>query len=125
LKSPLAPDAQWCLCALLNSFVANYLIRLRVSTHVTLALMERLPVPRPLEGSTLFVELADLARQLSSSVGDTNTDAYARLQARAAQAYGLTQPEFDYVLGTFPLLDENVKDVARRYFVPGVGAAAM
>jgi hypothetical protein len=125
LKSPLAPDAQWCLCALLNSFVANYLIRLRVSTHVTLALMERLPVPRPLEGSTLFIDLADLARRLSVRDGNTDADAYARLQARAAQAYGLTQPEFDYVLGTFPLINENIKDATKRYFVPGTGAAAM
>jgi hypothetical protein len=123
LKSPLASEAQWCLCALLNSLVANYLIRLRVSTHVTLALMERLPVPRPLDGSTLFLELADLARQLSHT--NTGTDAYARLQARAAQAYGLDQVQFNYVLGTFPLIDENTRNAARGYFVPGTGVAAM
>ena len=36
---------QYFLCGLFNSFVVNYLVRLRVSTHVTTALVERLPVP--------------------------------------------------------------------------------
>ena len=45
LKSPLSADAQQVLCCLLNSFVANYLIRLRVNTHVTVALVSRLPAP--------------------------------------------------------------------------------
>ena len=45
LKSPLPADAQQVLCGLLNSFVANYLIRLRVNTHVTVALVSRLPAP--------------------------------------------------------------------------------
>ena len=45
LKTPLPLDAQHVLCALLNSFVANYLVRLRVNTHVTASLLARLPVP--------------------------------------------------------------------------------
>jgi hypothetical protein len=117
LKSPLGVEAQWCLCALLNSFVANFLVRLRVSTHVTLALMERLPVPRPLEESTLFRELSALARQLSSADADCTRDPrYARLQALAARAYGLTRADFDYVLTRFPLIDADTKQAAARYF---------
>ena len=45
LRTPLPLPSQRVLCALLNSYVANYLIRLRVNTHVTVSLVSRLPVP--------------------------------------------------------------------------------
>ena len=47
LKTPLALRDQEFLCGVLNSFVANYLVRQRVTTHVTARIMSRLPVPRP------------------------------------------------------------------------------
>ena len=47
LKGNVNPDVQLFLCGILNSFVANYLVRMRVNTHVTVSIMERLPVPRP------------------------------------------------------------------------------
>ncbi len=123
LKSTLTPDAQWCLCALLNSFVANYLIRMRVSTHVSVALLEQLPTPKPLRDSMLFQQLARLAEQLSNVGGfageidgEKPNEPYARLQALAAQAYGLDPEEFEYVLGTFPLIDEDTTRAALDAF---------
>jgi hypothetical protein len=115
LKSPLAPDAQWCLCALLNSFVANYLIRMRVSTHVTLALIERMPVPKPPRDLATFRELSALAEHLSQRTPNAEA-AYARLQAIAAQAYTLTRDEFAYVLTKFPLIEEPTKRAALAAF---------
>jgi hypothetical protein len=117
LKSSLAVDAQWCLCALLNSFVANYLMRMRVSTHVTLALIERMPVPKPGRDSFIFGELAALAGQLARNGGSNggsadsggSGEAYARLQAIAAHAYGLTRDELGYVLTKFPLIEDETK----------------
>ena len=64
LRSPLALDAQYALCGLMNSFVANYFIRLRVSTHVTLASLDHLPMPPP---GPWVDELAALAESLSIS----------------------------------------------------------
>ena len=58
-KGPLDDRSMWCLLGLMNSFVANYLVRLNVTTHVTAALMARLPVPRPAEGSTAFEQLVE------------------------------------------------------------------
>src|SRR4029450_9499166 len=46
LRTSLPLRAQHFLCGLFNSFVLNYLVRLRVTTHVTTAIVERLPVPR-------------------------------------------------------------------------------
>jgi len=47
LKTSMNIDDQVVLCCLLNSFVANYLVRLWVTTHLGTATVERLPVPRP------------------------------------------------------------------------------
>jgi hypothetical protein len=127
LKSSLDVEAQWCLCALLNSFVANYLVRMRVSTHVTVAMIERMPAPTPLRDSPVFHELAQLAEQLSRATEATTHGAqYPRLQALAARAYDLSDGQFRYVLTTFPLIEEQTKRAALAYFVPaGADGVAM
>jgi hypothetical protein len=115
-KSPLDEDSQWCLLGLLNSLAANYLVRLRVTTHVTAATMARLPVPRPAVGSAAFRALASLSRHLSSTGIDAGADEYARLNAIAARLYGLTPDQFAYVLNTFPLIARAVRDQAWTIF---------
>ena len=45
LRTPLPSDTQHLLCGLFNSFVVNYLVRLRVTAHVTTGTVERLPIP--------------------------------------------------------------------------------
>ena len=67
LKTALDERSQWCLLGLLNSFVANYLVRLQVTTHVTTALMARLPVPRPRENTAQFDRLVELAKRISQT----------------------------------------------------------
>ena len=109
LKTALTADAQWCLLALLNSLVANYLVRLNITTHVTTALMTRLPVPRPPDGSAEFRELAALARGLANTGIESAPDAYARLNAIVARLYGLTPEHYQHVVETFPLLPEGLR----------------
>ena len=46
VKETLDEEAQQFLCGILNSYVANYLIRMRVGTHVSAAIVARLPVPQ-------------------------------------------------------------------------------
>lgn len=111
LKTPLPVDAQLVLCALLNSFVANYLIRLRVNTHVTVALVSRLPVPVVRRREPAFARLAALSRALTDSRGPVEQmPQYADLQAHVAQLYGLTDTDFEHVLSTFPLIPAAVRD---------------
>ena len=110
LKTSLDEQSQWCLLALLNSLVANYLVRLQVMTHVTASLMARLPVPRPPAGSPASETLVTLSRQLSVTGIDEGADEYARLNAAAARLYGLTHDQFEYVLATFPLIATDVRD---------------
>ena len=108
-KTPLDEDARWCLLGLLNSLVANYLVRLQVTTHVAASLMTRLPVPRPAAGSRAFSLLASLARQLATTGINGGVGEYAQLNAIAARLYGLTTADFDHVLGTFPLIPKTLR----------------
>jgi hypothetical protein len=108
LRSPLPPGSQYFLCGLFNSFIVNYLVRMRVTTHVTTATVERLPIPPP-GYSPAEREIAALARLLSRR---DDPIAFSQLQALAATLYQLTSDEFRHVLGTFPLVEAEIKDAA-------------
>lgn len=105
------------LCALLNSVVANWLVRRWVSTHVTVALVQRLPVPSPARLGPWADELGRLAEALSrEDPGETALSLEATLQGTAAFAWGLTPEEFEIVLKDLPLLPERVVSEARTTF---------
>jgi hypothetical protein len=118
LKTPLAIDEQHVLCALMNSYAANYLIRMRVNTHVTVSLVSRLPVPAVRRSDPAFARLASLARQLARSPrAPEETDEHAELQALAAALYRLDPADFEHVLSTFPLIPAAIKSAALRRLV--------
>jgi hypothetical protein len=122
LKGTVADDVQRFLCAVFNSFVANYLVRLRVGTHVTVSIIDRLPVPRPSRDSAAFREIAALGRRLTAVPADRA--AGARLQAAVARLYGCTAEEFRHVLHTFPLVAAEDRDMSMDIFrgtVPNEG----
>jgi hypothetical protein len=102
-RRTLTEDEAWCLVALLNSLVVNYLVRLQVSVHVSAGLLSRLPVPRP--PAPVQAALASWARALGE-VADAETlpDTYADLNAAVAGLYGLSTHEFRHVLSGFPLI---------------------
>lgn len=114
LKSALDDESQHFLCGMFNSFVANYLVRLRVTTHVTVAIVERLPMPRPPREESAFRAVAALAAVLARESDATKASA---LQGAAARVYGLTAGEFAHVLSTFPLIDKTERDAAMEAFL--------
>lgn len=75
-------DAQRALCAILNSTVANFLIRLFVGAHVTASLIAWLPVPE--------------RRRALAALGDAHGPS-ARLDRAVARLYGLTPDEYQLV----------------------------
>jgi len=113
LRTPLPLQAQYFLCGVFNSFVVNYLVRLRVTTHVTTAMVERLPIPRREDGPRVFREIAALSRVLARR---PDPAASARLHARVAALYQLTAAEFEHVLGTFPLISSEEREAALRQY---------
>ena len=114
LRTPLSPLGQYFLCGLFNSLVVNFLVRLRVTTHVTTATVERLPIPTADAAPGAFREIAALARLLSRR---DDANAVARLNASVAQLYQLSVEEFEHVLTTFPLVPKQARDEALKLFV--------
>jgi hypothetical protein len=116
LKSALDARSQWCLLALMNSLVANYLVRLQVTTHVTTSLMARLPVPRPAVASLAFKRLIDLAKRLAKTGTGGNGAEYAELNAIAASLYELTFDDYAHIVETFPLLPKSQRELCVKAF---------
>ena len=115
LRTRLPLRDQTFLCGMLNSFVANYLARLWVTTHLGTTTVERLPMPRPDARSQEYARLVALAHQLRRPSGDWNA-AYARLQAMAARLYGLSAEDLRLVLDSFPLVDDAIRRAAVAEF---------
>src|SRR5207237_2000294 len=95
LRNRLPLRSQYFLCALFNSFVVNFLVRLRVTTHVTTAVVEQLPIPTEDTAPGAFKRIAALGRLLSSR---PDPAALATLNALVAAPYQLTAEEFAHVL---------------------------
>jgi len=118
LRTPLPLATQRVLCALLNSYVANYVIRLRVNTHVTVSLVSRLPVPVVHPGNPRFTRLERCAETLARGNDPVEEmEEYAEIQAIAAHLYRLTPAQFEHVLSTFPLVPSEVREHAFERFI--------
>ena len=114
LRTPLPLHDQRFLCGLFNSLVVNYLVRLRVTTHVTTEIVERLPIPVWETDPRAYREIGALARLLARRRMDR--EAFALLNADVARLYQLTRAEFEHVLSTFPLIERADREEALRVF---------
>jgi len=114
LRTTVRLSLQYFLCGLFNSLIVNYLVRTRVTTHVTTAAVERLPIPPPGYSSSAQREVAALARRLSRR---DDRSAWIRLQVLAAGLYQLAPVEFAHVLGTFPLIAKEDRDAVYQTYV--------
>ena len=114
LRTPPPMRSQLFLCGMFNSLVVNYLVRRRVTTHVTTAVIEQLPIPRLEDAPRAFREIAALAHLLGRR---SDPAALARLHARVAELYQLSIVEFEHVLSTFPLIPLEERDAALRLYM--------
>jgi hypothetical protein len=113
LRTPLPLVAQRFLCGLFNSLVVNYLVRFWVTTHVTTAIVERLPLPLEQDAVAVFEEIGAISGALSRREEPTLE---ARLNAMVAKLYQLTDEEFVHVLSTFPLIPKEDRDRSMKAF---------
>lgn len=102
------------LCCMLNSFVANYLVRMWVTTHLGAGTVERLPVPRPPDGSRAAGRLRELGLALLRARG-RGTAALAEAQALVAYLYGLSPAEYTMILESLPLVDPGLRGLASAH----------
>jgi hypothetical protein len=123
LRGAVPLDDQVVLCCLLNSYVANWLVRMWVTTHLGTSTVERLPVPRPPAASFAAGLLRSLGHRLLKTAGQDAT-AQAEAQGLAAALYGLTVEEFARILETLPLIEADVRAAAaesHRRLAAGAG----
>ena len=129
----ITDEIQLYLCAAMNSFVLDYSMRQRIGTHVSTYYVNQTPVPRLTPADPYFDAIVRRAAQLICTApafdelaaevglgdhrnGVTDPAERARLRAELdgmiAHVYGLSEDEFAYVLGTFPLVAGSVKAAA-------------
>lgn len=120
LKTPMALEQQYFLCACFNSFVLNAVVRMLMGGHLTTGLVEGLPVP-PWTGSARQRRIARLAARLARSRpavrGGAPSDhpAAARLQALVAHEYGVDRPTIEHILDGFPLISSQFKKTTLKH----------
>lgn len=121
------------LCAMFNSFVLDYMVRLKISRNMNMFYIYQLPVPRLPEQDPAFAPIVERAARLICTTPEFDTlakevglgshengvtDLIERAKLRAeldgmiAHLYGLTEEEFMHILSTFPLVEQKVKDAA-------------
>ncbi|MBC1218525.1 Eco57I restriction-modification methylase domain-containing protein, partial [Nostoc sp. UCD120] len=138
-------DVMFYLCGVWNSFILDYLLRLRVTANVNFFYVYQLPVQRLTKNDRSFNDIVQRAAKLicttpkfdelaqevglgSHQQGVTDEAERAKLRAEldgmVAHLYGLTEDEFSYILTTFPIVNATVKEAALsayRNFVPMFG----
>ena len=102
LRPAIGLAQQHFLCALLNSWVLNAVVRMFMGQHITTGLVEDLPAPI-WTGDAEDRQLARLAVRLSR--GGSPAPVEAELQARVARRYGVGAEEFAGLVEGFPLID--------------------
>jgi hypothetical protein len=134
----ISNSEQLFLCSAWNSFVLDFMIRMKVTTTLNFFYLYQLPVPRLTEGDACFAEIVERAAKLictapefddlAKKVGIKShkngvTDPAQRQKLRAeldaliAHLYGLTETEFRHILTTFPLVDESLKAATFNEFL--------
>jgi hypothetical protein len=125
--------------AIFNSFIVDYQIRQKITSHLSFFFVYNLPVPRLTERDPAFhpimlraarlicttPEFKDLWQEATNSrwsKADAATTETERARLRAeldglvAHLYGLTEEEFAYILTTFPLVPDPVKVAAQNAY---------
>jgi hypothetical protein len=121
------------LVAILNSFVADFILRSRMTTNLNLFYLYQLPVPRVSPRDNYFAKIVKLVAKLictypefeplaqetglgshesGVTVSSERNKFRAELDGMIAHVYKLTEGEFRHVLSTFPLVEQEVKDAA-------------
>jgi hypothetical protein len=101
LRTPLPAVQQHFLCAMFNSYVLNFIVRLQMGGHLTTDLVESLPVPA-WHGDDRDRRIAMLAQQIAGEPGNDQLE--AEVQALVARRFGVDEPAFGRILASFPLV---------------------
>jgi len=123
--------------AALDSYIVDWMIRMRVAANVSMFYVYQLPVPRLTETDPRLGPIATRAAKLTCIApefdglakaaglenhesGVTHPEQRAQLRAEidglVAHLYGLTEQEFAHILLTFPVVTDPVRESARNAY---------
>ena len=132
-------DELFVLTSILNSYVVDFILRSRVTTNLNLFYLYQLPIPRLNSKDKWFKQIIERAAPLVCTSEDfaelwqeamkiewnekvvvkletERNKLRAELDGIIAHIYGLTEEEFTYILGTFPIVAQAQKDAALLSF---------
>jgi hypothetical protein len=133
ISENLAVSTQLFCVGVLNSFVIDWFLRLKVTANINMFYIYQLPVPRLTGANREFgaivhrvarlicttPEFDELSREVGMKGykdGATGTSQRATLRAEidgwVAHLYGLSEDEFAYILQAFPIVQQSEKDAA-------------
>ena len=136
-QASLSPKELLYVAAALDSYVVDWVVRMRVASNISMFYVYQLPVPRLTEADPRLSSIATRAAKLTctgpefdglaKAAGLKNhksgvTDPEKRAQLRAeidglvAHLYGLTEQEFAHILLTFPVVTDPVREAARNAY---------
>ena len=125
------------LAGVFDSFVLDAMLRSKATINVNMFYIYQLPVPRLTARDAGFGPTVQRAAKLICTTPEFDalakevglgshrngvTDDSGRLQLRAeldvlvARLYGITEDEFNYILTTFPLVSDTVKQATREAY---------
>jgi hypothetical protein len=126
--APVENRAHSVWVAVANSFIADFLVRQKITTHLNFFFLETLPWARPRLSDPVCQKLSAAAANLVSitpeiQLAEPALDLRERARLRAeidaivAGLYDLSPSEFGYILTTFPLLDRDQPPLPDDFFV--------
>jgi len=127
------------LLGFFNSFVVDAYLRRSVTNHLSFFIVNNTPIPRLKSTELLYNSIVELVLKLVCISQEfeelwkeiTNTKwgkgkvalkendrakLRAELDGYVAHIYGLTEEEFSYILGTFPIVKQDQKDAALQSY---------
>jgi hypothetical protein len=133
-EKAMSYDSILFLCGTFNSFVVDFIIRQRISIHATMSHVLELPIPHYGKNDKYFLDIVQhvgslicttpefdpLKKELKikKSVTDRNErqTLMAQINAYVAKIYDLSKSELEYVLSTFSVKNEPLKQLVLEEF---------
>ena len=120
-------DELFYLCAMLNSFVVDFVMRKRIASAINIFHMKEIKIPKLSQNNILLQKLSKYAAELICTTKEfeiikkelqvtnipTNIDErkkiISKINALSAKIYGLDKKDFEYILSTFNIADKEIK----------------
>ncbi|MFW9777513.1 MAG: Eco57I restriction-modification methylase domain-containing protein [Candidatus Heimdallarchaeota archaeon] len=122
-KRLLSPNDIYYLTGIFNSFVFDFLLRLKISQNLNMFFIYDMPVPRISNSRSLYKNIVssvnalmrDPPRNFFPTITCSRLELLAQVDCLVAQLYGLDLPQFDHILDQFHLRDKKKEQLQSKH----------